>query len=71
MDNQRKTNEDGSLSLRIDLKPELAQLLFDIMDERKFSYYAETIRYCINEVAKHTEFNLGEGYWNKIQNYLK
>lgn len=69
-DQERKTRNDGSLSLRVDLNPEVTAVLFKIMDERKFQYYAEAIRYCIVETNNQTEFKLSEGYWKKISKFL-
>ena len=61
---------DGSLDLRVDLKSEIADILIQIMEDRKFQYYAEAVRYCIVETDKKTEFQLEESYWKRIKAYL-
>ncbi|MHA2250536.1 MAG: hypothetical protein ACXAD7_09240 [Candidatus Kariarchaeaceae archaeon] len=67
---KRQRKADGSIDLRVDLKPDIADILIEIMEDRKFQYYAESVRYCIVETHKKTEFQLEESYWNKIKKYL-
>ena len=67
---KKKRKADGSIDLRADLQPEIADILIEIMDDRKFATYAEAVRYCIVETNKKTEFHLEDSYWLKIKNYL-
>lgn len=66
----RSKKADGSIDLRVDLKPDIAEVFLEIMDDRKFQSFAEGVRYCIYETSTKTEFHLEEIYWNKIKQYL-
>ena len=61
---------DGSLGLRVDLNPEIASILFNIMEDRRFQTYAEAIRYCIVETNDKAEFQLQPVYWDKVKKYM-
>jgi hypothetical protein len=56
---KKKRKADGSIDLRADLQPEIADILIEIMDDRKFQTYAEAVRYCIVETNKKTENHIG------------
>ncbi len=61
---------DGSIDLRVDLKPQMADIFMTIIEERQFQSFAEAVRYCIVETHKKTEFQLEESYYNAIKRYL-
>lgn len=61
---------DGSIDLRVDLKPDIADVFIEIVNEQKFPSYAEAVRYCIKETSTKTEFHLEEVYWNKVKQFL-
>ncbi|MDH5401457.1 MAG: hypothetical protein OEY49_03105 [Candidatus Heimdallarchaeota archaeon] len=67
---QISRKSDGSINLRVDLKKDIADLFYKIQSDKKFSYRAEVIRYCIIEASKQTEFQLDPSYWNKINRYM-
>ncbi len=66
-----RIDPNKKLTLRVDLQPAVAEVLKSIMEERKFQYYSNAIRYCIIETKNKTEFKLDENYHKRIQMYLK
>lgn len=66
----KKVKADGSIGIRVDLRPPYSQYFLEMKEEKNFMSDAEAIRYCINETYNTKEFKLEDPFWRKIRHLL-
>lgn len=67
----RKRRADGTIGVRVDLKPPHADMFIEIREKLNLTSDAEVIRYCISQTSTGNEFKLEDPYWNSVRHFLQ